>query len=181
MLFVFGRPNVHMKKRKLIYESKKFKLRFLASCRLFSRFARFRWGRCHFNQSKRCISILFPLQYITSQWQNALNNKVRRGHLFGGRFAWSQINVLRIVLFLFLCQGKICSRSPDKNKSTYNQKSSFFEHWTVTVRHGQKIGGRFDFDSDFDRVSDISEVFLLWFFWWSSEGLLRHFISKGDS
>ena len=38
----FGRPNVHMKKRKLIYESKKFKLRFLASCRLFSRFARFR-------------------------------------------------------------------------------------------------------------------------------------------
>ena len=50
---------------KCAHEKKKINLTanyvFWPAAQDFSRFARFRWGRCYFNQSKRCISTLFPL------------------------------------------------------------------------------------------------------------------------
>lgn len=56
LLFVFWQTKCAHEKKKINLRAK---IRFLASCKLFSRFARFRWGRFYFNQSKRCISILF--------------------------------------------------------------------------------------------------------------------------
>ena len=66
----FGRPNVHMKKRKLIWEQK-IQTTFSGQLQTVFALCAFQMRCCYLNQSKRCISILFPLQYITSQWQNA--------------------------------------------------------------------------------------------------------------
>lgn len=115
----FGRPNVLMKKRKLICEQK-IQTTFSGQLQTVFALCAFQMRAFLFQPIKALYFNTFSASIHHLAMTKCINNKVGRGHLFGGRFAWSQINVLRIVLFLFLCQEKICSRSPDKNKSTYN-------------------------------------------------------------
>lgn len=112
----FGRLNVHTKRRKLIWQQTTF------SGQLHKIFRALRVsdeGVVISTNQSAVFQHFFRFQHHLAMTK-CINNKVGRGHLCGGRFAWSQINIPRIVLFLFLCQERICSRSPDKNKSTYN-------------------------------------------------------------